>query len=89
MNEHTIVVRFPEGATPSYSAATEFQGGQVVAVDFDGNRLRHEQDLQAALEELLEEVEDSDREGELMSASVVIRAAKVLGEAKKSSRGAQ
>ncbi len=50
---HTIVVRFPEGIVPRYSAATEFQGGQVVAVDFDGNRLHVCQELEEALEELL------------------------------------
>ena len=51
---HTIVVRFPAGIVPRYSAATEFQGGQVVAVDFGGNRLRIAQELEEALEELIE-----------------------------------
>ena len=50
---HTIVVRFPEGIVPRYSAATEFQGGQVVAIDFDGNRLTVAQELEEALEEML------------------------------------
>ncbi|MAP35683.1 MAG: hypothetical protein CME75_07920 [Halomonas sp.] len=89
MNEHTIVVRFPEGATPSYSAATEFQGGQVVAVDFDGNRLRHEQELQEALEELLEELDANDLDGLTMHAEPVVRAVNALADAKKSRRGAQ
>ena len=56
---HTIVVRFPEGADPrySYSCATEFQGGRVVAVDFDGNRLLIARELEEALDELLQLVE--------------------------------
>ncbi|MGO2242101.1 MAG: hypothetical protein ACTH5D_10135 [Halomonas sp.] len=54
MNEHTIVVRFPEGVQPSYSAATEFQGGQVVAVCFDGNQLEIVDQMEEALEGLLE-----------------------------------
>jgi len=89
MNEHTIVVRFPEGAQPSYSVATEFQGGSVVAVDFDGNRLRHEQELQEALEELLDALDDSDLDGLTMHAEPVVRATNALAEAKKSHRGAQ
>lgn len=54
MNEHTIVVRFPEGVQPSYSAATEFQSGSVVAVCFDGNQLDIADELEEALEGLLE-----------------------------------
>ena len=46
---HTIAVRFPEGVVPRYSAATEFQGGQVVAVDFDGNRLTVAEELEETL----------------------------------------
>ncbi len=57
---HTIVVRFPEGIDPRYSAATEFQGGQVVAVDFDGNRLDVCQDLEEALENLRAECADTE-----------------------------
>ena len=53
MNEHTIVVRFPEGVQPSYSVATKFQGGQVVAVDFDGNQLEIADQMEEALEGLL------------------------------------
>lgn len=53
MTEHTIVVRFPEGVQPSYSVATEFQGGSVVAVDFDGNVLKQAQELEDALEGVL------------------------------------
>lgn len=81
MSEHTIVVRFPEGVQPSYSAATEFQGGQVVAVDFDGNRLRIEQELQEALEELLRELANSDLDGLTMHAEPFVRARNALDEA--------
>lgn len=52
---HTIVVRFPEGIVPRYRAATEFQGGHVVAIDFDGNRLTVAQELEEALEAMLED----------------------------------
>ncbi len=86
MSEHTIVVRFPEGATPSYSAATEFQGGQVVAVDFDGNRLRIEQELQEALEELLRELANSDLDGLTMHAEPFVRARNALEEAQTAKR---
>jgi len=54
---HTIVVRFPAGIVPRYSAETEFQGGQVVAVDFDGNRLHACQELEEALDECLDLIE--------------------------------
>ena len=57
---HTIVVRFPEGIVPRYSAATEFQGGQVVAVAFDGNRLDVCQELEEALENLRAECADTE-----------------------------
>lgn len=50
---HTIVARFPDGVTPRYSASTEFQGGQVVAVDFDGNRLHVCQELEEALDRMV------------------------------------
>lgn len=56
--EHTIVVRFADGVVPRYSAVTEFQGGQVVAVDFDGNRLRIAQELEEALNLALEYWQD-------------------------------
>ena len=52
--EHTIVVRFEDGAElPAYSADTEFMGGRVVAVNFHGNRLEVADELLEALEELL------------------------------------
>lgn len=88
MNEHTIVVRFPEGVQPSYTVSTKFQGGQVMAVDFDGNRLRIENELQEALEELLEALDGSDLDGLTMHAEPVVRAVNALAYAKKSSRGA-
>jgi len=53
MTEHTIVVRFPEGATPTCSAGTEFQGGSVVAVHFDGNQLEVADEMEEALEGML------------------------------------
>lgn len=71
MTEHTIVVRFPEGTKPAYGAATEFQGGQVVAVDFDGNRLRIAEELEEALEQAVTSMLDSGYSKE----AVVIRAA--------------
>lgn len=89
MNEHTIVVRFPKGVQPSYSVATEFQGGAVVAVDFDGNRLEVAQKLEEALEELLRELDASDLDGLTMHAEPVVRAVNALADAKKSSRGAE
>jgi|GEM_PF-2804067 len=70
MSEHTIVVRFAEGANPSYGANTEFQGGQVVAVDFDGNRLRVEQELADALDQAVTSMLDSGYSED----SVVVRA---------------
>ena len=51
---HTIVVRFPEGLNPRYSAAAEFFGGQVVAVSFDGNRMAVADELEKALEGLMD-----------------------------------
>ena len=81
MNEHTIVVRFPEDAQPSYSAATEFQGGQVVAVDFDGNRLKVAQELEEALEGILSELADSDLDGLTLHAEPFVRARNALEEA--------
>ncbi|WP_062359836.1 hypothetical protein [Vreelandella aquamarina] len=64
---HTIVVRFPAGIVPRYSAATEFQGGQVVAVDFDGNRLHVCQQLEEALEACLELIDTiSPLEGDVV-----------------------
>jgi len=71
MTEHTIVVRFPEGVNPAYNAATEFQGGQVVAVDFSGNRLRIEQELTEALDQAVTSMLDSGYSHD----SVVVRAA--------------
>jgi hypothetical protein len=50
---HTIVVAFPEGVVPRYSAATEFQGGRVVAVNFGGDQLSVVQELEEALEVML------------------------------------
>jgi hypothetical protein len=50
---HTIVVRFPAGIVPQYSAATEFQGGQVTAVNFGGDQLAVAQELEEALEEIM------------------------------------
>lgn len=50
---HTIVVQFPDGMSPEYSPATEIQGGRLVAVSFDGNRLTIEQELEEALRELV------------------------------------
>ena len=47
--EHTIVVRYEEGS-PFYHANMKFEGGDVVAVDFCGNRLRVEEELLEALE---------------------------------------
>ncbi len=74
---HTIVVRFPEGVTPRYSAATEFQGGQVVAVDFDGNRLTVAQELEDALEALLALCEGEPKEpDEVISARTALAKAK-------------
>ena len=81
MTEHTIVVRFPEGAAPAYSAATEFQGGQVVAVAFDGNRLTIEQELQDALDALLDQLSDSDDEGLLEHSAAVMQARAALDKA--------
>ncbi|WP_417329199.1 hypothetical protein [Halomonas cupida] len=46
---HTIVVRFPEGIVPRYSASTQFQGGDVVAVSFAGNRMDIADELYEAL----------------------------------------
>lgn len=81
MTEHTIVVRFPEGVTPAYSAATEFQGGQVVAVDFSGNRLAVEQELEEVIEELLEAVGELSPEAE----QIVANARAALDRAKEMS----
>lgn len=53
MNEHTIVVRFPEDVSPSYHCGMEALGGQIVAVDFGGNRLQVAEELQSALEACL------------------------------------
>jgi hypothetical protein len=49
---HTIVVEFPEGASPRYNASTEFEGGRVVAVNFGGDQLARVQELEDALEAL-------------------------------------
>lgn len=51
--QHTIVVEFADGHTPTYSAKTEVLGGRVVAVDFDGNRLAVAEELLQALQDLL------------------------------------
>ena len=85
MNEHTIVVRYDEAAEPSYSVATEFLGGQVVAVDFDGNRLAVEQELIEALDQAVTSMLDS---GYSKSSAVVRAAIQALEKAKKSHRGA-
>ena len=51
--EHTIVVHFPDGVVPRYVAAIESQGGKVVGVDSDGNRLRIAQELEEALDKVM------------------------------------
>jgi len=51
--EHTIVVRY-EGQLPRYHASMKFEGGEIVALAFDGNRLNAEEVLTEALENLLE-----------------------------------
>lgn len=51
--EHTIVVRYEE-EPPRYHASMKFEGGDVVAVDFCGNRLRVEAELLDALTALLD-----------------------------------
>uniref|UniRef100_UPI00301D253E hypothetical protein n=1 Tax=Staphylococcus aureus TaxID=1280 RepID=UPI00301D253E len=73
---HTIVVRFPEGIVPRYSAATEFQGGQVAAIDFGGNRLQIEQELAFALEQAVTSMLDSG----YSTSSVAVRAAQLALE---------
>jgi len=78
---HTIVVRFPEGIVPRYSAATEFQGGQVVAVDFDGNRLAIAQELEEVLDKLLHQLSINDDEGLFEHADLVVQARDVLERA--------
>lgn len=69
---HTIVVRFTEGIVPRYSAATEFQGGRLVAVAFDGNRLDVEEALHKALELMLEECEDDEFAPHVMEARAAL-----------------
>lgn len=56
--EHTIVVKFEDGAElPAYSATTQFMGGRVVAVNFHGNRLEVADELLEALEQSLRLIE--------------------------------
>ena len=50
---HTLVVRYPEGECPGYSADTKVNGGELVAVDFDGNRLHVCQELEEALDRMV------------------------------------
>ncbi|SDO71194.1 hypothetical protein SAMN04487957_11091 [Halomonas shengliensis] len=52
IHTHTLVVRYPEGEWPAYRADTKINGGELVAVDFDGNRLRVCQQLEEALESI-------------------------------------
>jgi len=78
--EHTIVVRFADGVVPRYSAETEFQGGQVVAVDFDGNRLRIAQDLEEALGAMLRLHDLSDSPDGDVTAMAYAALAKARGE---------
>lgn len=79
--EHTIVVRFEYGIVPRYSAATEFQGGQVVAVNFDGNRLSVSDELEEALEGLLSSLSFDDEEGLFEHAEPVMKARAALAKA--------
>ncbi len=80
---HTLVVRYPEGEWPAYSAGTTINGGELVAVDFDGNRLHVCQELEEALEECLELIDTiSPLEGD-----VVRKARSALELAQGISRG--
>ncbi|MDC8804240.1 hypothetical protein PRZ61_12390 [Halomonas pacifica] len=69
MSEHTLVVRFPEGESPVYSAGTKFQGGSVVAVCFDGNQLEVADEMEEALEGLLSIVDGVGPEEEQLVAN--------------------
>lgn len=83
---HTIVVRFSAGIVPRYSAATEFQGGQVVAVDFDGNRLHVCQQMEEALEGIERIAEDGNATGHNMMV-IAEKARAALEVAQSVSRG--
>lgn len=52
IHTHTLVVRYPEGEWPAYRADTQINGGELVAVDFDGNRLHVCQQLEEALQKI-------------------------------------
>lgn len=62
MTVHTLVVRYDEGVSPTYSAATQVLGGRLVAVDYDGNRLEVCAELLEALETLAGSGALSDRQ---------------------------
>jgi len=81
---HTIVVRYPEGARPEYCAQCQFQGGRVVAVDFDGNRLAIAQELEEVLDKLLHQLSINDDEGLFEHADLVVQARDVLERAGRS-----
>ncbi|WIX34933.1 hypothetical protein QO259_09940 [Salinicola sp. JS01] len=79
MTEHTIVVRYPEDADPSYPAGMKFQDGSVVAIDFDGNRLALCQELEEATQELLDALH-SDPSPPLLCKNEIEQAREVLSK---------
>jgi hypothetical protein len=66
IHTHTIVVRYPEGEWPAYRADTKINGGELVAVDFDGNRLHVCQHLEEALERIERTAENGNATGHNM-----------------------
>ena len=55
---HTIVIKFPEGQSPAYSAGTQILGGKVVAVDFSGDVFAERDRLAAENKRLREAIID-------------------------------
>ena len=61
MTKHTLVVDF-DGDGPTYAVGDTVLGGRLVAVDFGGDRLAVVDELLAALQAVLDDVQDIDND---------------------------
>lgn len=79
---HTLVVHYPDGKAPAYSADTDILGGRIHAIDLDGNRLRFEEAMLTLLEDIVYHCHHCGRlltESQLAEAKRLINQATTVG----------